>query len=98
MTLNIFKKTSMKCLKAVVIASVITDRLCIQQGIHNDLSAHNLLSCCDNCCGCRGGNVLNAWKYVKEEGLVTGGSYGSKKVRILFHCFLLMIFNYEHFI
>lgn len=65
----------------MVVASVITDRLCIDQ--HRDVesfSAYNLLSCCDNCCGCRGGIILNAWEYVREEGIPTGGSYGSNLV------------------
>ncbi|XP_050526858.1 cathepsin B-like cysteine proteinase 2 [Daktulosphaira vitifoliae] len=65
---------------AVTVASVITDRLCIQNGKPaTDLSAYHLLSCCDNCCGCKGGHILNAWKYAMNDGLVTGGPYKSTK-------------------
>lgn len=75
------------CPQAVVVASVVTDRMCINlRRPVVDLSAYNLLSCCENCCGCRGGTILNAWEYVKEEGILTGGSFDSREVRCtLYH-------------
>ncbi|XP_050531001.1 cathepsin B-like [Daktulosphaira vitifoliae] len=62
---------------AIAVADVITDRRCIKSGgkFQDKLSPMHLLSCCTNCCGCNGGHILNAWRFVLHEGLVTGGTY-----------------------
>ena len=60
----------------------MSDRVCIASGQADQrrLSAKNLLACCTTCGnGCRGGVASSAWKYWKETGIVTGGSYGDTK-------------------
>ena len=42
------------------------------------MSAEDLLTCCLNCgAGCRGGDPGEGWLYWNEEGLVSGGLYGT---------------------
>lgn len=64
------------CSQAIAVTSVINDRRCIKSfdATSLPLSPMMLLSCCPNCCGCSGGNghVLNAWKFTRDVGLVTG--------------------------
>ncbi|KAI4888936.1 hypothetical protein NFI96_025074 [Prochilodus magdalenae] len=58
----------------------ISDRICIVSGgkISVEISAEDLLSCCDDCgMGCFGGYSDAAWDYWTKTGLVTGGLYGS---------------------
>lgn len=58
----------------------ISDRICIQsQGKKQvNISAENMLACCDECgFGCNGGYPPAAWSYWVEAGLVTGGQHGS---------------------
>jgi len=60
----------------------MTDRICIASGQTDQrrISAQNLLTCCSTCgLGCDGGYGANAWKYWKDTGITTGGSYGDKK-------------------
>ncbi|XP_041830948.1 cathepsin B-like [Melanotaenia boesemani] len=62
-------------------AEAISDRLCIQTSgkISLEISAEDLLSCCDDCgFGCSGGFPSAAWEYWTKTGLVTGGLYDSK--------------------
>ncbi|KAM4528658.1 cathepsin Bb [Fundulus diaphanus] len=59
----------------------ISDRLCIQSGgqVSVEVSAEDLLTCCDDCgMGCFGGYPSAAWEFWTKKGLVTGGLYGSK--------------------
>uniref|UniRef100_A0A7N8XYH8 Cathepsin B n=1 Tax=Mastacembelus armatus TaxID=205130 RepID=A0A7N8XYH8_9TELE len=59
----------------------ISDRLCIHSSgkISVEISAEDLLSCCDECgMGCYGGFPPVAWDYWVKKGLVTGGLYDSK--------------------
>ncbi|XP_028252376.1 cathepsin Bb [Parambassis ranga] len=59
----------------------ISDRLCIHTGgkISLEISAEDLLTCCDDCgMGCFGGFPSAAWEYWEKKGIVTGGLYGSK--------------------
>ncbi|CAL8316073.1 unnamed protein product [Merluccius merluccius] len=59
----------------------MSDRLCIQTNgkVSVEISAEDLLSCCDECgMGCSGGFLSPAWRYWTTEGLVSGGLYGSK--------------------
>ncbi|XP_042246759.1 cathepsin B-like [Thunnus maccoyii] len=61
-------------------AEAISDRLCIHNGGKSSLeiSAEDLLSCCDECgMGCFGGFPSTAWEFWAKKGLVTGGLYGS---------------------
>lgn len=44
------------------------------------MSANQLLACDKKSKGCKGGYLNTAWNYTKNEGLVTGGDYGSKEV------------------
>lgn len=59
----------------------ISDRICIHSGgrISVEISAEDLLTCCDDCgMGCSGGFGSSAWEYWERSGLVTGGLYGSR--------------------
>lgn len=60
----------------------ISDRYCIaSQGDENiEISAEDLLCCCHMCgSGCNGGFPESAWVYWVNDGLVSGGLYGTKK-------------------
>lgn len=60
----------------------MTDRYCIHSNGTNTphISAEHLLSCCDQCGdGCNGGFPNEAWYYWTNDGIVTGGQYGSKE-------------------
>ena len=68
------------CASDYAIAPVTTmqDRLCIinNQQYIVELSFEDLLECCSNCGqGCPGGSVSNAWDYLNDNGVVTGGGY-----------------------
>ncbi|KAM9354992.1 cathepsin Bb [Pholidichthys leucotaenia] len=59
----------------------MSDRLCIQTDgkVSLEISAEDLLTCCDECgMGCFGGFPSAAWTYWSTNGLVTGGLYDSK--------------------
>merc|ERR1719326_705052 len=61
-------------------AEAMSDRLCIHSNsqIKVNISANDLLSCCEECgFGCNGGFPPSAWQYFVEVGLVTGGQHGS---------------------
>lgn len=60
--------------QAITITSTITDRRCIKSFGYSELpvSPMMLLSCCPNCGGCSGGSIVNAWKFVRDKGLVSG--------------------------
>lgn len=63
-------------------AEAMSDRLCIHSnGKYNvELSADDLLTCCQTCGnGCFGGFPAAAWQFFKEHGLVTGGLFGTHK-------------------
>lgn len=61
----------------------MSDRLCIASGQTDkrQISAEDLLSCCGINCeldgngGCDGGYPYGAWKYLRVDGIVTGGTY-----------------------
>lgn len=58
----------------------ISDRLCIHSSakVNVEISAEDLLSCCDECgMGCYGGYPSDAWDFWVQNGLVTGGLYDS---------------------
>ncbi|KAL5269842.1 hypothetical protein ACHWQZ_G003344 [Mnemiopsis leidyi] len=61
-------------------AEAMSDRICIHSNsqIKVNISANDLLACCDSCgFGCNGGFPPSAWEYWVENGLVTGGQHGS---------------------
>lgn len=61
-------------------AEAMSDRICIHTKgkVQVNISAEDLLTCCDTCGdGCNGGYPAAAWQFYKEEGLVTGGLYGT---------------------
>ncbi|MGH0123370.1 UNVERIFIED_CONTAM: hypothetical protein FKN15_028461 [Acipenser sinensis] len=61
-------------------AEAISDRFCVQSNgkVSVEISAEDLLSCCDSCgMGCNGGYPSAAWNFWTEEGLVSGGLYDS---------------------
>lgn len=60
--------------------------MCIQSNgtTQEVMSAFNLLSCCENCCGCKGGQILKGWEYAMKHGLLTGGGFNSKLVSQLY--------------
>lgn len=65
---------------AVAAASVITDRICLENGAASNLvySAADPLACCTNCgSGCNGGYADGGFTYWISSGLVTGGEYGT---------------------
>ncbi|UYV78021.1 CTSB [Cordylochernes scorpioides] len=66
--------------QAMASAAVITDRTCIASGgkFHQPLSPDDLTTCCKKCGGgCNGGSPALSLLYWINEGLVTGGDYGS---------------------
>lgn len=70
--------------QAVSVATTISDRICIHSEgqLQPEISARNLLSCdhTEGSDGCFGGWPYYALVYWTKNGLVTGGSYGSKSV------------------
>ncbi|CAH0390839.1 unnamed protein product [Bemisia tabaci] len=69
---------------AVAVASVITDRICINtKGASNDwISSWEIASCCveDKCgTGCFGGYASKAFEFYVKHGVVTGGEFGSNE-------------------
>lgn len=60
----------------------MTDRICIaSQGAQTPhISAQDLMTCCITCgMGCNGGYPAAAWQYWNNQGIVTGGQYGSNQ-------------------
>lgn len=58
--------------------TAMSDRLCIHNNEHVEVSAENLLSCCYSCgFGCNGGFPGGAWGFWQRTGIVSGGLYGS---------------------
>merc|ERR1712002_652011 len=67
---------------AVAAASTMSDRACIHsEGKANfRYSTENLVACCTYCgFGCNGGWLGPAFDYWFDEGIVSGGAYGSKE-------------------
>ncbi|CAI6364133.1 unnamed protein product [Macrosiphum euphorbiae] len=68
---------------ALSTASAFSDRLCItsNMNVNKVLSGEYINSCCNGKCGdgCNGGHPEKAWKYIKKNGLCTGGEYGSNE-------------------
>ncbi|XP_049270328.1 cathepsin B [Rhipicephalus sanguineus] len=62
----------------------ISDRICIHTNgrVHVNISAQDLVTCCANCAvegnGCYAGYINKAWDFYLNEGIVTGGLYGTK--------------------
>lgn len=73
-------------------AAAFSSRVCIASYEKHDwqtlkLSAADLMTCCDNCKeggksnnGCDGGYVDEAWIFISQHGLVSGGNHGSQDV------------------
>lgn len=62
-------------------AEAASDRICIaSKGVlQPKISTENLVSCCKSCgFGCNGGYPIDAWRYLAETGVPTGGLYGDK--------------------
>jgi len=60
----------------------MSDRICIASKGNQqvEVSAEDLVSCCDSCgFGCEGGYPSAAWQYWVDSGLVSGGLYNSNK-------------------
>ncbi|RZB41250.1 Peptidase C1 and/or Propeptide C1 domain containing protein [Asbolus verrucosus] len=71
---------------ALAVAAAFTDRMCIavDQEHDFDYSTEDILGCCGSQCLlsnniCGGGRVEFAWRFVQDEGVVTGGEYRSKE-------------------
>jgi len=65
------------------VASAFTDRLCIATNgtFTESLSAQNIMACGDGeQSGCNGGSAYRAWEFTMNNGVVTGGGFGSKEV------------------
>merc|ERR1719411_83865 len=59
-------------------SEAFTDRACIQSNgaMQIDLSAEDILSCCNTCgMGCNGGYTSQTWQYLVSHGACTGGLY-----------------------
>lgn len=71
-------------IKALSTASSFSDRLCIatNTSINKVLSGEYINSCCKGD-GCNGGHPEKAWKFIKKNGLCTGGEYDSNEVGML---------------
>nr|ABL85238.1 cysteine proteinase 4 [Necator americanus] len=69
---------------AVSAASVMSDRLCIQTNGTNQkiLSSADILACCGEDCGsgCEGGYPIQAYFYLENTGVCSGGEYREKNV------------------
>ncbi|XP_064463308.1 cathepsin B-like [Ornithodoros turicata] len=66
---------------ALAPAEAISDRVCIHSHgeIQVNISAEDILACCIWCGhGCDGGIPSFSWIYWNEEGIVTGGPFGTK--------------------
>ena len=66
---------------AVGAAAAATDRWCIatEGKVQDRLSSLDILSCCEYCGkGCQGGYPIEAWNSFVDEGVSTGGAYGSQ--------------------
>ncbi|KAI2654470.1 Cathepsin B [Labeo rohita] len=64
-------------------AEAISDRICIHSNakVSVEISAQDLLTCCDSCgFGCNGGYPSAAWSFWNSDGLVSGGLYNSHVV------------------
>lgn len=63
----------------------ISDRICIhtKTRVQVNISAQDLVTCCANCGrngnGCDAGDPKKAWEFYLNEGIVTGGLYGTKE-------------------
>ncbi|XP_077514649.1 cathepsin B-like [Amblyomma americanum] len=58
----------------------ISDRICIHTNgkVQVNISAEDLLTCCQSCGrGCHGGFPNAAWEFYEKNGIVTGGLYGT---------------------
>lgn len=68
---------------AVATAATMSDRLCISTGFSQirNLSSHYILSCCGKYCGdgCDGGYTTQAVRFMYNQGVVSGGEYGSNE-------------------
>jgi len=67
---------------AVAAVEAMTDRTCIKSNgaLMPELSAEDVLSCCDSCgMGCAGGFPESAWQWWDSTGVVTGGLYDSNE-------------------
>ncbi|XP_050427778.1 cathepsin B-like cysteine proteinase 4 [Adelges cooleyi] len=66
---------------ALSTASVFSDRVCIgtNGSVDLNLSGEFLMDCCNGKCGrgCDGGHPEKAWKFIKNNGICTGGDFGS---------------------
>ncbi|VVC34016.1 Cysteine peptidase, cysteine active site,Peptidase C1A, papain C-terminal,Cysteine peptidase [Cinara cedri] len=65
---------------ALATASSFGDRLCIATNttINKVLSGEYINSCCKGG-GCNGGHPEKAWKFIKKNGICTGGEYDSNE-------------------
>ncbi|EPB68437.1 papain family cysteine protease [Ancylostoma ceylanicum] len=67
---------------AVAAASTMSDELCVQSNgtIKHILSDTDILTCCVGACGdgCEGGWPIEAYRWMKSDGVVTGGKYRQK--------------------
>lgn len=79
---EIYDQSSCGSCWALAATGTMTDRLCILTGgrIQTKLSATELITCCDSCgLGCLGGYPSLAFKYWKNNGIPSGGSFGDKQ-------------------
>ncbi len=59
-------------------AEAISDRICIHSGQKDQrrVSVEDLLECCEDCgYGCNGGFLMEAWRFWRFPGIVTGSKY-----------------------
>ena len=86
---NIQSKLDLKSLfqfQAFGAVEAMSDRICIHSNatVKVSISAEDLLDCCGLCgMGCDGGWPEMAWYYWSEDGIVTGGNYGTTDVSIV---------------
>lgn len=71
-------------IKAFGAVEAMSDRVCIHSNgsVNFHFSAENLISCCYMCgFGCSGGFPGSAWNYWVQNGIVSGGQYGTNQVK-----------------
>lgn len=67
--------------------------------INEVLSGEYINSCCNGNCGngCNGGHPEKAWKFIKRNGICTGGEYNSDEVSINHNTFFFVFIGFYLF-
>lgn len=80
--------------QAVATAAALSDRFCLQSNgtFTTPLSHQKLVSCTPYNQGCQGGYLYDVFRYLQQNGTVTGGEYESDEVRKIWLGILFFFF------